>query len=274
MNGIVESNWRTLLEISEAGRIARRDDDADAARRLGEALGRVVSGCADDRYALCLAGIVGAALGRPLVIGQIGQSLDGRIATESGHSHYINGPESLDHLHRLRALADAVIIGASTADLDDPRLTTRRVEGPNPARVIIDPKGRVPATRAVLSDAAAATLWVTAPGLQSPDPAGCERLELAAGAGGIPPLAILSALRRRGLGLILVEGGAHTVSGFLAAGAIDRLHVLVAPLILGSGRPGLQLPVIERVDQGLRPSARTYPLGPDMLFDCDLVGNK
>ena len=78
-----------------------------------------------------------------MVVGQIGQSLDGRIATESGHSKYINGPAGLTHLHRLRALVDAVVIGVGTAIADDPQLTVRRVSGQQPARVVIDPKGRL-----------------------------------------------------------------------------------------------------------------------------------
>ena len=81
-----------------------------------------------------------------VVVGQIGQSLDGRVATTSGHSHYINGPAGLAHLHRLRALVDAVVIGVGTALADDPQLTVRRVAGPQPARVVIDPGGRLPAS--------------------------------------------------------------------------------------------------------------------------------
>src|SRR5215470_8306249 len=77
-----------------------------------------------------------------LVVGQIGQSLDGRAATATGHSHYINGTEGLDHLHRLRALMDAVVVGVGTAVADDPLLTVRRVAGPHPARVVIDPTAR------------------------------------------------------------------------------------------------------------------------------------
>jgi len=67
-----------------------------------------------------------------LVIGQLGQSLDGRIATPAGHSHYINGPKAIIHLHRLRALVDAVVVGVGTAIADDPMLTVRHVEGKNP----------------------------------------------------------------------------------------------------------------------------------------------
>jgi len=83
--------------------------------------------------------------GRPMAVGQIGQSLDGRIATLSGHSRYINGPEGIAHLHRLRALVDAVVVGAGTVRADDPQLTVREVSGPNPVRVVIDPNGTLPA---------------------------------------------------------------------------------------------------------------------------------
>src|SRR5438270_2681906 len=79
-----------------------------------------------------------------VVVGQIGQSIDGRIATVTGHSKYINGPAGLAHLHRLRALVDAVLVGIGTAVADNPQLTVRRVAGPSPARVVLDPRGRLP----------------------------------------------------------------------------------------------------------------------------------
>src|ERR1700752_47428 len=85
-----------------------------------------------------------------MVVGQIGQSIDGRIATVTGHSKYINGPAGLAHLHRLRALVDAVLIGIGTAVADDPLLTVRRCAGPSPARIVIDPSGRLPATARLL----------------------------------------------------------------------------------------------------------------------------
>src|SRR5258706_10172199 len=80
---------------------------------------------------------------KPFVVAQLGQSLDGRIALPTGESKYINGPAALDHLHRLRAEVDAVIVGIGTVIADDPELTVRRVEGRNPARVIIDPNARL-----------------------------------------------------------------------------------------------------------------------------------
>ena len=83
-----------------------------------------------------------------IVVGQIGQSLDGRIATPKGHSHYVNGDDGLAHLHRLRALVDAVVVGIGTVLADDPQLTVRRVSGPHPARVVIDPQRKASTRRA------------------------------------------------------------------------------------------------------------------------------
>src|SRR5881397_1324543 len=97
-----------------------------------------------------------------VIVGQIGQSLDGRIATESGHSKYINGPAGLLHLHRLRALMDAVVVGVGTAIADDPQLTVRQVAGPHPARVVIDPNGRLPASARAFRDDGVRRLVITA----------------------------------------------------------------------------------------------------------------
>jgi diaminohydroxyphosphoribosylaminopyrimidine deaminase / 5-amino-6-(5-phosphoribosylamino)uracil reductase len=205
-----------------------------------------------------------------VVVGQLGQSLDGRIATNSGHSKYINCEAGLDHLHRLRALMDAVVIGVGTALADDPQLTVRRVSGPNPARVILDPHGRLRPTARVLTADGTRRLVVTTPGAACAVADGVEVVPLTADNGHIAPAAVLAALAARGLRRILIEGGARTVSGFMSAGCLDRLHVMVAPIILGTGRAGLTLAPIERVDHALRPPTRSYPLGEDVLFDCDL----
>lgn len=205
-----------------------------------------------------------------IVIGQFGQSLDGRVATETGHSHYINGADGLAHLHRLRAVVDAVVVGIGTALADDPQLTVRRVAGPSPARVVIDPHGRLPATARLLAADGVRRLVVIAEGSRPELPNDVERLTLAADGGAIAPAAILAALARCGLRRILIEGGANTVSRFLVAGCLDRLHVVVAPMILGTGKPSFTLPRIDRVDRALRPPMRTHLLGDEVLFDCDL----
>ena len=210
-----------------------------------------------------------------LVIGQIGQSLDGRIATERGHSHYVTGPADIRRLHRLRALVDAVVVGAGTVAADDPRLTVRAVEGANPVRVVLDPSGRLDRDRAVFRDGAARTVVVRrTPAGRARAPTAGDTLELPADPaspdGRLAPTAIVAALRAQGLSRILVEGGGTTVSRFLEAGVLTRLHVTVAPLVIGSGRHALTLPPVPSLDRALRPPCRCFPLGDDVLFDLDL----
>ena len=210
-----------------------------------------------------------------LVIGQAGQSLDGRIATPRGDSHYITGPADIRRLHRLRALVDAVVVGAGTVAADDPRLTVREVDGRNPARVILDPNGRLAPDRRVFRDGAAPTLVVR--GNVDGGAAGgvdCEVLRLPGGGvadgGGFAPAAVVRALRARGYRRLLIEGGGTTVSRFLQAGALDRLHITVAPLVIGSGPPAIALEPIAALDDALRPRCRLFRLGDDVLFDLEL----
>jgi len=209
-----------------------------------------------------------------MIVGQIGQSLDGRIATESGHSKYINGPAGLVHLHRLRALMDAVIVGVGTVIADDPQLTVRRVGGPQPARVVIDPKGRLGADARMFADNGVRRLLITAQGSRCAPPSGVEIIALPETDGQIAPSAILAALADHGMRRMLIEGGANTVSRFLVAGCLDRLHVMVAPIILGAGGPGLILPALERADQAQRMPIRVHNVEDDVLFDCDLSAQR
>jgi diaminohydroxyphosphoribosylaminopyrimidine deaminase/5-amino-6-(5-phosphoribosylamino)uracil reductase len=88
------------------------------------------------------------------------------------------------------------------------------------------------------------------------------------------PSAILAALAERGLRRILIEGGADTVSRVLAAGCLDRLHLIVAHIVLGSGRVGLALPEIQRADQALRASMHVHRLDDEVLIDCDLSARR
>lgn len=212
---------------------------------------------------------------RPFIVAQLGQSLDGRIATVTGDSKYINGEAALDHLHQIRAHVDAVVVGIGTVLADDPMLTVRRASGRNPARVVIDPRGRLPHDSVCLNgDDDARRIVVRREGNQTALPAGVESLEIPGSANDdapIAPAAIVAALGRTGFARILIEGGARTISDFIEAGCVDRLHMLVAPLLIGSGKPGLSLPVIEKLSSALRPVTQAYLLtGGDVLFDCDL----
>lgn len=210
----------------------------------------------------------------PLVIGQLGQSLDGRIATHTGASHYINGEAARTHLHRLRAIVDAVVIGVGTLNADDPQLTVRHVEGHNPVRVLLDPTGRARPDCRLFHDGQARVLHLQAQGAgaaNSPLPEGIERVQLPRHpVYGIHPASVLEALAERGLQRVLVEGGGLTVSRFLEAGALHRLHLLVAPMLIGSGRPGICLPPIDTLEAALRPSCRVFACGADSLFDLAL----
>lgn len=215
-----------------------------------------------------------ARRGRPLVVAHLGQSLDGFIATRSGQSRSLNGSANIVHLHRLRALCGAIVVGAGTVAADDPRLTTRLVPGPNPLRVVLDPRRRLPAAHAVFDDGAAPTLLVCDAGRAHAGerfgqaevvgvPCGDGRLDLAA---------VVATLHARGCDAIFVEGGGVTVSAFLEAGLVDRLHVTVAPVVIGAGRPGLRLPGVGALPDARRPAHRVFRMGEDLLFDFDLRG--
>ena len=108
------------------------------------------------------------AAGPTVTIAQLAQSVDGFIASRTGDANYVSGEEDREHLHRLRALVDAVIVGAQTVTADDPQLTTRTVAGPSPVRVIIDPRGRIPENARVLTDRQARTLWCVAGDFRPP----------------------------------------------------------------------------------------------------------
>ena len=209
----------------------------------------------------------------PIVVGQMGQSLDGRIATVTGASKYINGEGGLLHLHRLRAVCDAVVIGAGTASEDNPKLTVRLANGPNPVRVVIDRHRRVPATHDIFTDEQSPTLRLVAgdyePGEKLLPRSGVTEVPCLGDEEQTQPGRILEVLGDFGLKRLFIEGGGLTVSGFLTAGLLDHLHVMVAPMIIGSGRPAFSLPEIETLDSALRPSASMVDLGSDMLFDLD-----
>lgn len=203
------------------------------------------------------------------VIGQLGQSLDGRIATLTGHSKYISGPEALRHLHQLRALVDAVVVGVQTVITDDPQLTVRHVEGRNPARVVIDPNGRLPPNARMLSDNHATVLTIQKSDLARPP--GVIGVTIPCKTAEISPCDIVSALADLGYRRLLIEGGARTLSNFVAAKALRHLHVTVAPFIIGSGLAGLSLPSIRLLDEAARPRATVYHLGTDVLFDLEFL---
>jgi diaminohydroxyphosphoribosylaminopyrimidine deaminase / 5-amino-6-(5-phosphoribosylamino)uracil reductase len=220
--------------------------------------------------------ICSATAAHPVTVGHLGQSLDGFIATHAGESRWVTGQENIVHLHRLRALCDAVIVGAGTVAADDPQLTTRLVPGPNPIRVVLDRTRRLTSIYRVFNDDAAETMYACARSLVRPGEDRVGRATViglpdsADGVAGVDIAELVRLLRARGCARIFVEGGGVTVSMFLAANLLDRLHVAIAPLIIGDGKPAIRLPPRAALGDCHRPRYRVFRMGGDVLFDCEI----
>lgn len=244
--------WRRLLAV-----------------RSGQACCCCGQWAAGERAALDLYGPLARRDLGPSVVAQVGQSLDGRVATVTGDSREVSGPDGLTHLHRMRALADAVIIGVRTALHDKPQLTVRLCDGENPARVVIDPQGRLPDDAPMLVDDGAPRIVIQTVDRARPD--GVLAIRLRPHDGLIKPVDIVDALHAEGLHGLLVEGGGITIARFIEAGMLGRMQVAVAPLLIGDGPQGLTLPKpTQRLADAIRPDTRAYVLGSDFVFDCGL----
>ena len=217
--------------------------------------------------------ICSATVARPITVGHLGQSLDGFIATHSGESQFVTGGENILHLHRMRALCDAVVVGAGTVAADDPQLTTRHVAGPSPVRVVLDPTRRLADHYRVFNDDSADTLYVCGKSFAGEGETHVGRATLVAvdeNASGIDVGEVLRLLHARGCHRVFVEGGGVTVSMFLEANLLDRLQIAIAPLLIGDGRPAIRLPPRTTLSDCHRPRYRVFRMGADVLFDCEL----
>jgi len=229
----------------------------------------------DPRHALIdlYLPVCSATHAHPITVGHLGQSLDGFIATHAGESQYVTGEENIRHLHRMRALCDAVVVGAGTVAADDPQLTTRHVSGPSPVRVVLDPTRRLAAHYRVFNDDTADTLYVCARSLARDGETHFGRASVVAiddDGDGVDVTALLRILRARGCHRIFVEGGGVTVSMFLEANLLDRLQIAIAPLLIGDGRPAIRLAPRRALSDCHRPRYRVFRMGADVLFDCEL----
>jgi len=232
----------------------------------------------DPRHALIdlYLPICSATVARPITVGHLGQSLDGFIATHAGESQYVTGEENIRHLHRMRALCDAVVVGAGTVAADDPQLTTRHVSGPSPVRVVLDPARRLADHYRVFNDDAANTLYVCGKSVMREGDTHFGRASVVAvddDGDRLDVAAVLRVLRARGCHRIFVEGGGVTVSMFLEANALDRLQIAIAPLLIGDGRPAIRLAPRLALSDCHRPRYRVYRMGADVMFDCDLTSD-
>jgi diaminohydroxyphosphoribosylaminopyrimidine deaminase/5-amino-6-(5-phosphoribosylamino)uracil reductase len=176
---------------------------------------------------------------------KLATSLDGRIATASGQSRWITGELSREAVHRLRGAHDAVLVGIETALADDPELTVRLAghDGPQPARVVLDSRQRLPPEGRLAATARAIPTYVVA--TTEPDPAleaaGVRVLRVPAVGEDRPELGrVLQALAAVGLRRILVEGGGQVAASFLRCGLVAAIEWFRAPIVIGGeGRPAV-----------------------------------
>jgi diaminohydroxyphosphoribosylaminopyrimidine deaminase/5-amino-6-(5-phosphoribosylamino)uracil reductase len=212
---------------------------------------------------------------RPFVTLGYAQTLDGRLATSTGSSQWISAPESLRFSHELRAEHDAIMVGAGTACKDDPRLTVRLVAGQDPLRVVVDSTLRTPITAAVLADGAApgTVLAVTdrAPAAKRDKVRALDATVLCLPTdvrGRVDLLALLAVLHERGVGSVLVEGGAGMITALLRARLVDRLVVCLAPKILGAGIEAVgDLGIRELAGALILTDTSVTPYGVDLILD-------
>lgn len=216
----------------------------------------------------------GAATTRPSVTLKLATSLDGRIATASGHSRWITSEAARAEAHRLRAAHDAILVGSGTVLADDPELTARTDPAPaqQPLRIVADSRARVPATAKLFKTLekgaiAIATLetqsldhWPSTQGIQywmvAKDPAG-DSLDVSE---------LLNSAQRAGVKSLMIEGGGQLAAAFVRAGLVDRIEWFRAPVLLG----GDGLPCVAALGLETVANAPTYErvgvkeVGPDL----------
>ncbi|MFJ6796070.1 bifunctional diaminohydroxyphosphoribosylaminopyrimidine deaminase/5-amino-6-(5-phosphoribosylamino)uracil reductase RibD [Streptomyces sp. NPDC091268] len=207
-------------------------------------------------------------LGRPYVLWKYAATLDGRVAAADGTSRWISSAESRADVHRLRAEADAVVVGSGTLRADDPHLAVRGRDGltaaDQPLRVVLDTRATIRPTARVL-DEAAPTLIAVAEEADTRHLTGVEVVRLPHDKYGISVDALLGELHRRGVRSVLLEGGPTLAGAFVAAGAVDKVVGYLAPVLLGAGRTALADAGIATLTDALRLRITdTVRIGPDL----------
>lgn len=238
---------------------------ADRLRAAGVEVAQGLLG--DEAEAGNIAWLTSVRLGRPFVLWKYAATLDGRIAAQDGTSRWISSPESRADVHRLRAEADAVIVGSGTALADDPHLAVRGIEGAvQPLRVVVDTNAYAVKAGARVLDDAAPTLIAVADDVENdvvselPGVVRLPRVDR-----GLDITALLGVLHERGVRSCLLEGGPTLAGAFVAAGAVDKVVGYLAPVLLGAGPAALADAGITTITEALRLDVtEAVRIGPDL----------
>ena len=201
---------------------------------------------------------------KKIFFGQIGQSVDGKIALNNGNSHYINEKESIMYLHCLRSICDAVLVGVNTIIKDNPLLTTRKITGSNPIRVIIDPSLKLTNKYKIFKDNNTNIIFTNV----------SNKKKLNNSVIIVLPkknftINIYKYLKRMSFNNILVEGGPTTLSKFIDLKLLDIMQFIISPTLLGSGIDSLKLKPITKLKNAIRVKNTISKLGKEIIVTLD-----
>lgn len=197
-------------------------------------------------------------------IGQIGQSLDGKIALLNGNSHYINDKNSISYLHSLRSVCDAVIVGVNTIKKDNPLLTTRAIKGSNPQRIIIDPSLKLTNNYQIFKDGFSNIIFTHSNIKKNLNNTQIYKLPER----NFTNL-IYKHINKLGFKFVLVEGGSKTISKFLENKLLDIMQFIIAPTIIGSGINSINIKPITNLKKVIRTKNKIYKFGEEMIVSLE-----
>ena len=203
-------------------------------------------------------------LKKKFYIGQIGQSLDGKIALLNGNSHYINDKNSISYLHSLRSICDAVVVGVNTIRKDDPLLTTRAIKGLNPQRIIIDPSLKLTNKYQVFKDGMPNIIFTHSKINKKFNNTQIYKLPER----NFTNL-IYQNINTLGYKLVLVEGGSKTISKFLENKLLNIMQFIIAPTIIGSGINSINIEPITNLKNVIRTKNNIYKFGKEIIVSLE-----
>ena len=199
---------------------------------------------------------------KKLVIAQIGQSIDGRIALNNGNSHYINNPKSIIYLHCLRSISDAIIVGSNTIKKDNPLLTTRKIKGTNPKRIIIDGSLSLNNKYKIFNDGNENIIFTKSNKNIRLNNSTIIRLKEKNFTKNF-----ITQIKKLKYKYILVEGGSKTISELINNKYIDILQFMIAPILIGSGINSLNLKEISNLNKAIRPKHNFNELENEIIVN-------